>query len=133
MQHANMLVNGRVYLCLHTLKLIHPALDRSDPLHRTFYLVHPLTDIPLEGVLPLRELGRGEGSGSMAWSRGTVRIVWTTTLMIPQKATPVPSVPLGLRGSLSCCFPPGTPAGAWWSWDAIARAFSNVLSYMISW
>jgi hypothetical protein len=75
MQHANLQVDGRVYICLHVLELIHPSLDPSDPLHRTFCLVHPVTDIPLEGVVLVGELGRGGGSDSMAWPRGTVRTV----------------------------------------------------------
>jgi putative transposon-encoded protein len=42
-----------MYLRLHVLKLVHPALDPSDPLHHVFCLVHPVTDIPLEGVVPV--------------------------------------------------------------------------------
>jgi hypothetical protein len=75
MQHTGLQVDGCVYLRLHVLKLNHPALDPSDPLHYAFYLVHPITDIPLKGVVLVGELGRGGGSCSMAWPRGTVRLV----------------------------------------------------------
>jgi hypothetical protein len=85
---------GCMYLRLHVLELVHLVLDPSNPLHRTFCLVHPVTNIPLERVVRVGELGRGGGSGSVAWTWGTVRIVWTTTLLIPRKATAVPSVPL---------------------------------------
>jgi hypothetical protein len=64
-----------MYLRLHALELIHPTLDPSNPLHSAFCLVHPVTDIPLEGVVPVGELGRGGCSGSVSWPRGTVRIV----------------------------------------------------------
>jgi hypothetical protein len=64
-----------VYLHLHVLELIHLALDPPEPLHHTFYLVHSVMDIPLEGVVPVGELVRGGGSNSMAWPRATVRIV----------------------------------------------------------
>jgi hypothetical protein len=74
-QHASLGVNGRVYLHLHMLELVHPALNPSNPLHRVFCLVHPITDIPLEGVVLVGELGKGRGFGSVAWPRGTVRIV----------------------------------------------------------
>jgi hypothetical protein len=74
-QYAGLRVDGHVYLCLHALKLIHLALDPSNPLHRMFCLAHPVTNIPLEGVLQVEELGRGGGSDSLAWPRGTVRIV----------------------------------------------------------
>jgi hypothetical protein len=103
-----------MYLRWHVVELVQAAPDPFDLLHHMFCLVHPITDIPLEGVVLVRELGRGGGSGSLDWPRCTVRIV-LTTLLIPQKATPVPSVPLGLRGSLSFCFPLGTLVGAWWS------------------
>jgi hypothetical protein len=64
-----------MYFRLHTLELIHLALDLFDPLNRVFRLVHLVTDMPLEGVGPLGELNRGGGSSSVAWPRGTVRIV----------------------------------------------------------
>jgi hypothetical protein len=57
------------------LELMHPALDPSDPLHHKFHWVHPVTDIPLEGVVPVEELSRGGGFGSVAWPRGTMGIV----------------------------------------------------------
>jgi hypothetical protein len=68
-QHVGLRVNGRVYLCLHALELVHPTFDPSVPLHRAFCLVHQVTDIPLEGVVPVRELDRDGGSGSVAWPR----------------------------------------------------------------
>jgi hypothetical protein len=74
-QHVILRVDGRVYLHQNTLELIHPTLNPSDPLYRVFCLVHPVTDIPLEGVVPVGELGRGRGSDSVAWPRGTVRTV----------------------------------------------------------
>jgi hypothetical protein len=74
-QHVGLRVDGCVYLHQHALKLINPALDLSDPLHRVFFLVHPVTDIPLKGVVPVGELGRGGGSSSVAWPKDTVRIV----------------------------------------------------------
>jgi hypothetical protein len=49
--------------------------DPSNPLHLAFCLVHPVIDIPLKGVVPLGELGRGRGYGSVAWPRATMRIV----------------------------------------------------------
>jgi hypothetical protein len=74
-QHADVRFDGRVYLHLHTLELFHPTLDLFDPLHNAFCLAHPVTNISLEGVVPVGELGKGRGSNSVAWPRGTMRIV----------------------------------------------------------
>jgi hypothetical protein len=74
-QHARLQVDGRMYLCLHSLKLIHHALDPSDSPHRVFCLVHPVTDVPLEGVVLVGKLNKGRGFSSLACLRGTLRIV----------------------------------------------------------
>jgi hypothetical protein len=56
-----------MYLRLQALELIHPALDLYDPLHHAFFLVHPVTNIPLDGIVPVGELGIGRGSDSVVW------------------------------------------------------------------
>jgi hypothetical protein len=58
MQHAGLRVGGCVYLHLHALKLIHPALDLFNPHHIVFYLVHPVTD---SGGTPQRQRFRFRG------------------------------------------------------------------------
>jgi hypothetical protein len=79
------------------LELVHPTLD---PLHRTFYLVHLVTNIPLEGVVLVGELGRGGGFGSVACLRGIVRDSMNYHPPDTLEGHSRTSVPLGLRGSL---------------------------------
>jgi hypothetical protein len=78
-------------------------LESSDPFHRMLGLVNPITDVSLQRSLPVRVPDRGRGFGSEVRLRVTVRGVVTTTLMVTQVATTIPSVPLGLlRVSLRC-------------------------------
>jgi hypothetical protein len=71
-------------------------LKSSDPFHHPLSLVNLITDIPLQKSVPVRVPGRGEGSGSEARLGVTMRGVVTTTLMVTQVATHIPTVPLGL-------------------------------------
>jgi hypothetical protein len=90
-----------LHLCM--CKVIHLMLESSNPFHRTLNLVNPVTDVPLQRSIPVRVPGRGEGSGSEASLRVTVRGLVTTTLMVTRVATSILSVPLGLlRLSLRC-------------------------------
>jgi hypothetical protein len=81
---------------LHACKVIHPSLESSDPFHRALRLVNPITDVPLQRIVPVRVPGRGGGSGLEDRLGVTVRGVVTTTLMVTRVATSIPSVPLGL-------------------------------------
>jgi hypothetical protein len=81
---------------LHMCKVIYPMLESSNPFHRALSLVNPIIDVPLQRGIPVRVPSRGEGSGSEARLRVTVRGVVTTTLMVTRVATNIPSVPLGL-------------------------------------
>jgi hypothetical protein len=101
-------------------------LESSDPFHHTLSLVNPITDIPLQRGIPVRVPGRGGGSDLEARLRVTVRGVVTTTFMVTQVATPIPSVPLGLlRVSLWCthgllCYlHTSSPASVRWSYEAM--------------
>jgi hypothetical protein len=67
---------------LHVCKVIYPSFESFDPFHRTLSLVSPITDIPLQRSVPVRVPGRGEGFGSEARLRVTVRGVITTSLMV---------------------------------------------------
>jgi hypothetical protein len=75
----------------------------------------------IKGVVPVGELSSGGGPYSMAGLGNIVRMVSTTTSLILQNAAPVPIVPLGLRGSLSCHLKIGMPASAHWTYVAVAR------------
>jgi hypothetical protein len=84
-------------------KVIHPSLELSDLIHCALSPVNPIIGIPLQRSIPVRVPDRGGGFGSEARLRVTMRGVVTTTLMVTQVATPIPSVPLGLlRVSLRC-------------------------------
>jgi hypothetical protein len=108
-------------------KVIHLMLELSDPFYRTLSLVNLITDVPLQRSVPVRVHGRGGDSSSEARLGVTVRGVVTTTLMITQVATPIPSVSLGLlrvslqcnRGLL-CCLHASSPTSAWWSCEAVS-------------
>jgi hypothetical protein len=65
-------------------------LESSDPFHRAFNLVNPITDIPLQSGVPVRVPSRGGGSGLEARLGVIVRGVVTTTLMVTRVATPYP-------------------------------------------
>jgi hypothetical protein len=69
-------------------------LESSDPFHHTLSLVNSITDVSLQRSIPVRIPARGEGSGSEARLRLTVRGVVTTTLMVTRVAIPYP-VPTG--------------------------------------
>jgi hypothetical protein len=143
--HAGLWVDGGLHLCLHVCKVIHSSLESSDPFHRTLYLVNPITNIPLQMIVPVRVPGRRGGFGLEARLGVTLRGVITTTLMVTRVATPIPSVPLGLlrvivwcsRGLL-CCLLVSSPVSARWSCEAVAhlshpirlqcKAFSRVQS-----
>jgi hypothetical protein len=90
-----MQVDGSLHLHLHVCKVIYPSLESFDPFHHTLSLVNPITDVPLQSSVPVRVPGRGGGSSSEARLGVTMRGVVTTTLMVTQVATPIPSVPLG--------------------------------------
>jgi hypothetical protein len=117
-----------LHFCLHGCKVIHLSLESSDPLHCALSLVNPITDVLLQRSVPVRVPGRGGGSNSVARIKVTVRGVVTTTLMVTQVATPVPSVPLGLlrlrlqcsHGQL-CCLHACSPVSARWSCEAVAH------------
>jgi hypothetical protein len=109
-------------------KVIHPMLELFDPFHHALSLVNPITGVPLQRSVPVRVLGRDEGSGSEARLGVTVRGIVTTTLMVTRVATPIPSVPLGLlRVSLRCSHGPlcyihvSSPASARWYCEAVAH------------
>jgi hypothetical protein len=126
--HAGLQVGGSLHLHLHVCKVIHPSLKLSNPLHRVLSLVNPITDVPLQGSLPVRVPGRGRGSGSKARFGVTLRGIVTITLMVTRVANPIPSVSLGLfrvslrcsRGLL-CCLHTSSPVSARWSCEAVAR------------
>jgi hypothetical protein len=97
-------------------------LESSDPFHRVLSLVKPITDVPLQRSVPVRVPGRGYARGNREGG------VVTTTLMVTQVATPIPSVPLGLLRvslwcgrDLLCCLHTSSPVSARWSCDAVAR------------
>jgi hypothetical protein len=126
--HASLWVDGGFHLRLHVCKVIHSSLESFDPFYRTLSLVNLITDVPLQRSIPVRVPGRGGGSGSEARLGVTLRGVITTTLMVTQVATPIPSVPLGLlRVSLRCsrgllCYlPASSPMSARWSYEAVVR------------
>jgi hypothetical protein len=109
-------------------KIIHPSLESSDPFHRVLSLVDPITDVPIQGSIPVRVPGRGGGSGSEARLGVTLRGIVTTTLLVTRVANPIPSVPLGLlrvslwcsRGLL-CYLHMSSPTSARWSFEAVVR------------
>jgi hypothetical protein len=89
-------------------KLPYRVLESFNPLHHLLYLVRPITNIPLKGVIPIGVPCWGGGPCSTAEPRRTVRLVGTTTLLVLWVTTPIPSVPLGLlRGAYGaaayCC------------------------------
>jgi hypothetical protein len=134
MHHAGLWVDGGLHLSLHVCKVIHPSLKSSDPFHRAFSLVNPITDVPLQRSIPVRVPARVRASSSEARLRITMRGV-VTTLMVTRVATPVPSVPLGLlrvslwcSHGLLCCLHASLPVSARWSYEAVA-----CLSYPIKW
>jgi hypothetical protein len=55
-----------------------------------------ITDVLLQSSILVKVPDRGGGSGSEARLGVTVRGLVTTTLMVTQFATRIPSVPLGL-------------------------------------
>jgi hypothetical protein len=55
-----------------------------------------------------------------------VRMVSTTTSLILWNATTIPSVLLGLRGSLLCHLQMGTPASARWTYVVVARVSHSI-------
>jgi hypothetical protein len=81
---------------LHVCKVIHSLLSSSDPFYHALTLINRITDVLLQRSVLVRVPGRGGGSDSEARLRVTLRGVITTTLMVTQVATPIPSVPLGL-------------------------------------
>jgi hypothetical protein len=103
-------------------------LESSDLFHYALSLVNPITDVLLQRSVPVRVPGRGGGSGLEATLGVTIRGVVTTTLMVTQVATLIPSVPLGLlrvslrcsRGLL-CCLHASSPASVRWSCEAIVH------------
>jgi hypothetical protein len=108
-------------------------LESSDPIHRALSLVNPITDVQFQRSVPVRLPSRDEGSGSEARLSVTMKGVITTTLMVTQVATPIPSVPLGLmrvslqysRGLL-CCLHASSPMSARWSCEAVVRLFHPI-------
>jgi hypothetical protein len=107
--------------------VIHLMLDSSDGFHHALSLVNLITDILLQRSVLIRVPCRGRGFGSEARRGVTVGGVVTTTLMVTQVATPIPSVPLGLLRvslwcsvGLLCCLHTSLPASARWSYEAMA-------------
>jgi hypothetical protein len=103
LNHAGLLVNGGMHLCLHMCKV----------------------RVPLQRSIPVRVPSRGGSSGSEARHLVTMRGVVTTTLMVTRVATPIPSVPLGLlrvslwcSHGLLCCLHTSLPVSARWSCEA---------------
>jgi hypothetical protein len=97
-------------------------LRSSDPFHSAHSMVNPITGVPFQRTVPIKVPDRGGGSGSKARLRVTMIGVVTTSIMVTQVATPIPSVPLGLlRVSLRCnrgllCYlHVSSPASARWS------------------
>jgi hypothetical protein len=113
---------------LHMCKVIHSSLESSDPFYCALSLVNPITDVPLQRSVPVRVPGRGKGSGLEARLGIPLRGVITTTLMVTQVATPIPSVSLGLlrvslwcsRGLL-CGLHASSPTSVRWSYEATAH------------
>jgi hypothetical protein len=111
-------------------KVIQPSLESFDPFHCSLSLINHITDIPLQGSVPVRVLGRGGGSGSEARLRVTMGGITTTTLMVTRVANPIPSVPLGLLRvslwcscGLLCCLHTSSPMSVRWSCEAVARLY----------
>jgi hypothetical protein len=128
MYHAGPRVDGGLHLRLHMCKVVHPMLESSDPFHRALSLVNPITNVLLQRGIPVRVPSKGGGSGSDARPRVTLRGIVTTTLMVTQVATPIPSVPLGLlrvslrcSHGLLCCLHTSSPTSARWSCEAVAH------------
>jgi hypothetical protein len=126
--HVGLRVDGGLHLYLHVCKVIHPLLESSDPFLRTLSLVNPITNVPLKRSVPVKVPGRGGSSGSEARLMVTMRRVVTTTIMVTQVATPIPSVPLGhLRVSLRCshgllcCLHTSSHVSGRWSCEAVMR------------
>jgi hypothetical protein len=116
-----------ISVCTCAKSSIRRSLELSDPLHHTLCPVNPITDVPLQRSIPVRIFGRGRGSSSKARRGVTMKGVVTTTLMVTQVATPVPSVPLGLprvslrcNHGLLCCFHMSSPASARRSYEVVA-------------
>jgi hypothetical protein len=128
MHHASMWVDRGLHLHLHICKVIHSSLESFNPFYHALCLLNPITDLPLQRSIPVREPGRGRGSGLEARPGVPLRGVITTTLMATWVATTIPSVPLGLlmvslrcsRGLL-CCLHVSSPASARWSCKAVAQ------------
>jgi hypothetical protein len=108
-------------------KVIHLMLESSDSFHCVLSLVNPITDVLLQRSVPVRVPNRGGGFSSETRLRIIMRGVVTTTLMVTQVATPIPSVPLGLlrvslwcsRGLL-CYLHTSSPASARQSYEVVA-------------
>jgi hypothetical protein len=75
-------VDGGAQLHLNSHILLQRVLNTYDPLQCPLFLVSPITDIPLNGVIPVRVLCRGGGPYSTAESRRTMRVVATTALLV---------------------------------------------------
>jgi hypothetical protein len=108
-------------------------LESSDPFHCVLSLVNLIIDVPLQRSILVRVPSRGGGSGLEARQGVTVRGVVTTTLMVTQVATPIPSVPLGLlRVSLRCscgllcCLHTSSPVSVRWSCEVVAHLFHPI-------
>jgi hypothetical protein len=102
-------------------------LESPDPFHRALSLVNPITDVSLQRSVPIRVPGTGGGFGLEARLGVTVRGVITTTLMVTQVTTSIPSVPLGLlrvsqrcSHGLLCYLHESSLASARWSYEAVA-------------
>jgi hypothetical protein len=118
--HVGLRVDGSLHFRLHVCKVIYPSLGSSDPFHCVLSLVNPITDVLLQGSVPVRVPNRGGGSNSEARLGVTVRGIVTTTLMVTQVANPIPSVPLGLlrvnlwcSRDLLCCLHTSSPMKMW--------------------
>jgi hypothetical protein len=62
--------------------LLQCVLNPSDPLHRLFCPVSPITNIPLKEAIQVGVLCRGGGLSSVVELERTVRVVGTTALLV---------------------------------------------------
>jgi hypothetical protein len=99
--HIGLWINGGKHL-------LYRVLESSNLLHRPFCLVRLITNIPLNGVIPVRVPRRGGGPCSMTELGRTMRTIGTTALLVLWVTTPILVSHWGYWGGacgvvVSCC------------------------------